>query len=57
MVMVQVLMIILKMGCKAKNVFMEMLPTMVKLLVVDIATRERINKTRDMMVVLMESSL
>lgn len=50
-------MIILKMGCKAKKVFMAMLPTMVKLLVVDIATRERINKTRDMMVVLMESSL
>ena len=45
------------MGCKAKKVFMGMLLTMVKLLVVAIATRERINKTRDMMVVLMESSL
>lgn len=48
---------ILKMGCKVKRVFMEMLQTMDKLLAVVTPTQEKINKTRDMMVVQMENSL
>jgi|688.fasta_scaffold1841477_1 hypothetical protein len=39
---------ILKMECKAKKVFMEMLLTMVKLLAVATVTQEKINKTKDM---------
>ena len=39
---------ILKMECKAKKVFMEMLLTMVKLLAVATVTQEKTNKTKDM---------
>lgn len=46
-------MIILKI--KVRKVFMEMLPTMAKLLAVDIAILEKINKIRDMMEVQMEN--
>lgn len=48
---------ILKMECKAKKVFMEMLLTMVKLLAVATVTQVKINKTKDMMEVQTENSL
>ena len=48
---------ILKMECKAKKVFMEMLLTMVKLLAVATVTQEKINKTKDMTEVQTENSL
>lgn len=48
---------ILKMECKAKKVFMEMLLTMVKLLAVATVTQEKINKTKDMTEAQTENSL
>ncbi len=48
---------ILKMECKAKKVFMEMLLTMVKLLAVATVTQEKTNKTKDMTEVQTENSL